>query len=368
MADSLSPLSPVNRDSNTSTTGGGGPPVNKIWPLSVSLGPSESPMATRFRADGRPMQKRGPKPRNKPALTRKQELARKAQRNHRERKELYVKALEQEVLLLKDDVCTLSTSNDRLQEEIRQLKRLLERQRTSCSPTGGSNELAGELNGPYRLNSAIPGTYCLQVPNPSNVQDGISEMIMSPPSAQASSQSLSWHETESGIDYDQAGIYFVLRLERPCLDHMRDEPESHLYGHALMASCAPGLHPQPNSEMTSGYHSDIALGKQSYSLSKPGLANLLERSWRLNLDGEVTPVMAWDMILNHPRFLELRPEDFRNITEDLGGKVKCYGFGAIFEEFEVRDAIENILSTKPRLDRPLENNESDYHDVNLGQY
>lgn len=44
----------------------------------------------KVKADGQPPKRRGPKPDSKPALTRRQELNRQAQRTHRERKEKYV--------------------------------------------------------------------------------------------------------------------------------------------------------------------------------------------------------------------------------------------------------------------------------------
>ena len=60
-------------------------------------------------------------------------------------------------------------------------------------------------------------------------------------------------------------------------------------------------------------------------LSKGDLTTLLDLSKRLDLDGEITPVMAWGMILGHPRLTELTHKDFEKITEDLKGKVRCYG-------------------------------------------
>ncbi|KAH0552850.1 hypothetical protein GP486_006947 [Trichoglossum hirsutum] len=78
----------------------------------------------------------------------------------------------------------------------------------------------------------------------------------------------------------------------------------------------------------------------------PSLSNLLDLSMRLNLDGEITPVMAWGMILGHPRFGELSSEDFESLKEELKGKIRCYGFGAVLEEFEVRDALTSVFATK----------------------
>jgi hypothetical protein len=134
-----------------------------------------------------------------------------------------------------------------------------------------------------------------------------------------------------------------------------------------MASCPPDPFVEDNLEVPFGHGPTQMNGTapKTWDLSKPDLANLLDLSKRLNLDGEITPVMAWGMILAHPRFSELRTEDFGNICQELGGKVRCYGyvfpwlslstfvtlptfirFGAVLEEFEVRDALESVFYTK----------------------
>ncbi|KAG0651241.1 hypothetical protein D0Z07_1502 [Hyphodiscus hymeniophilus] len=318
------------------------------WPSNIGPGSLGNLTATRIRADGQPMKKRGPKPRNQPTLTRQQELARKAQRNHRERKEFYVKALEQEVLQLKDDVVILSSRNDSLEEENGQLKRLLRQFSTASSDTWEASEISGDLTIPYSFNPDVPYGHGTRVDGSSRQVDPADKTTSpSPPPTQASIRHQLHRQNNSEIDYDQAGIDFVLELERPCLmKHMRVEPENELYGHALMVSCSPGQYLEPNTATEIGQDSAGFPSQQTCYLNKRRLANLLERSRSLDLGGEVTPVMAWDMILNHPRHLELHLEDFKEMCRILKGKVKCYGFGAVFEEFEVRDVIENIMSTK----------------------
>lgn len=64
---------------------------------------------------------------------------------------------------------------------------------------------------------------------------------------------------------------------------------------------------------------------RTWQLSKSDLATLLDLSQKLNLDGEITPVMAWGMVLAHPRLGELNERDFVKLTEELGSKVRCYG-------------------------------------------
>lgn len=131
-------------------------------------------------------------------------------------------------------------------------------------------------------------------------------------------------------------------------------------GHALMASCPPEPFPELTPEIPFGYSNVRApsaakggsggggaeTGQRTWELNKGDLATLLDLSQRLNLDGEITPVMAWGMVLAHPRLGELKSEDFAQIAAELLSKVRCYGFGAVMEEFEVRDALENIFSTK----------------------
>lgn len=101
-------------------------------------------------------------------------------------------------------------------------------------------------------------------------------------------------------------------------------------GHALMASCPP--YPRAEADDTPSAlrhnlpHSN-GMAQSTWDVSKPDLANLMDLSKRLDLDGEITPVMAWGMILGHAKVSELREEDIRTICTILGRKVRCYGYG-----------------------------------------
>lgn len=64
---------------------------------------------------------------------------------------------------------------------------------------------------------------------------------------------------------------------------------------------------------------------RTWELSKADLATLLDLSQKLNLDGEITPVMAWGMVLAHPRLGELDDRDFEKLAEELTSKVRCFG-------------------------------------------
>ena len=122
-------------------------------------------------------------------------------------------------------------------------------------------------------------------------------------------------------------------------------------GHALMASCPPEpfaelspdvpfgqpqqqqqqQHAHNHTHNNSSSHNNNSGGgggggNGTWQLSKGDLATLLDLSKRLNLEGEITPVMAWGMVLAHPRLGEMRGEDFGRLAEELGGKVRCYGY------------------------------------------
>lgn len=137
-------------------------------------------------------------------------------------------------------------------------------------------------------------------------------------------------------------------------------------GHALMASCPSAqvkkledslwgqshTHDQPTSDGSS---------QGTWEINKADLSTLLELSSHLDLNGEITPVMAWGMIMSHPQFAELTRSDFVKIAAELKQKVRCFGyvdppfdsgclltrctrFGAVLEEFELRDAVETVHS------------------------
>jgi hypothetical protein len=316
------------------------------------------------RVDGQPPKRRGPKPDSKPALTRRQELNRQAQRTHRERKELYIKALEQEVLRLKENFSTVIRDKDTLVEENFQLKQLLVQHGIPWTGTGDVKELIRNASAGYPSSGSIsdsyaPGSQGFSPPPPTHsTQSYTGYSSQSPPNAGMNSRNMTQQQVQRGVDYDQAGIDFVLTLERPCMDHMQflveraSEPEGDPCGHALMATCPPKPYPENHPEIPFGVvntNGNVHSGQKTWDLEKSDLANLLDLSKRLNLDGEITPVMAWGMVLGHQRFSELRVEDFEKIADDLKGKVRCYGFGAVLEEFEVRDTLESVFFTKPEL-------------------
>ncbi|GJN72892.1 hypothetical protein PLICBS_006968 [Purpureocillium lilacinum] len=359
MSSSLSPDQyGSNRSQSSPEASGGAQDKSALSPL--NLGFFKSLADKRANREGNPPKRRGPKPDSKPALTRRQELNRQAQRTHRERKELYIKALEDEVLRLKELYSNVSQDKERLAEENRQLRGILAHNGipfprgggphddSSSNPSGGHQSSAG--GSPY-----APGSHAAFSPSQSTAPSVTSSGHPGNMHHMTGDQMRSAVHVSNGkgVDFEQAGIDFVLaydnsassraylspppHLEKPCMQHMpflldrANEVDGDPCGHALMATCPPkpfeNLTPETpfGSTHTRDSPSGDVPAQGTWELSKADLSTLLDLSRRLKLDGEITPVMAWGMILNHPRFADFKPEDFQRLAEELGRKVRCYG-------------------------------------------
>ncbi|KAI9874831.1 MAG: hypothetical protein M1830_009236 [Pleopsidium flavum] len=123
-----------------------------------------------------------------------------------------------------------------------------------------------------------------------------------------------------------------------CCVRSQQEPEAEISGHALMATCPPESHIIN--------HPDVPYPHKTWDVPDVDLMKLLDLSERLPLDGEITPIMALKIIRNDERYFELNTRDFEILKDDLKAKIRCYGFGAVLEEFEVRDALSSVFATK----------------------
>jgi hypothetical protein len=269
---------------------------------------------------------------------------------------LYIKALEDEVLRLRETFSRVSMGNDKLLEENQHLKNLLT-QHGITLPTPTTSELAlpsTEYNNAvgYALTPSASGNSYTDVSRraltPPLTSQSTSSSSMSPPSHGLPSWSMvnddqhhDYPQTTTqrptvggGLDYNQAGIDFVLTLEQPCMSHLpwlleqAKENGGRACGHALMASCPPKPFGELDDDGPFGLYNDhmpTMAYQQTWRPSHADLATLLDLSKRLDLDGEITPVMSWSMIMSHPRFSTLRREDFARLAQDLKDKVRCYG-------------------------------------------
>jgi hypothetical protein len=345
MASISSPL-----DSQGSHSDGNGLHMETIQSLNPNV--IQSLNEKRTTQDLHPPKRRGPKPDSKPALTRRQELNRQAQRTHRERKELYIKALEDEVLRLRDLFGQVTQERDAYREENAHLKALLKQDSISPGPTSGVSDNLGYYSARSHTGSHAPGSNTAYTPPTTSISSAPS-VSASPQTKYGQQESQLTAPGPSGVsvDYENVGIDFVLHLEKPCMDHVpliyaRNQVNDGLMsGHAMMASLPEPFfaHSSDHDYDHTHIHQRDHLGIQQCGQ----LSMLLEASKRLDLGGEITPVMAWSMIQGHPRVSDLVQDGIEGLLEELKGKVRCYGFGAVMEEFELRDAISAVLSRKP---------------------
>lgn len=107
------------------------------------------------------------------------------------------------------------------------------------------------------------------------------------------------------------------------MDHMQylmvraHDADEQISGHALMASAPPESH--------IANHPDESYPHQMPDVAMPDLMKLLDLSSRLPLDGEITPIMAWVMVLKEPRLAALAADDIEFVKTELLAKIRCYG-------------------------------------------
>jgi hypothetical protein len=149
---------------------------------------------------------------------------------HRERKELYIKALEQEVLRLKENFSMVSRDKETLAEENRQLKQLLAQHGIPWNGTGGVDELARNASIGYTSSGSISGSYApgsqsYSPPPPQLSNSNPSFPFASPSDHGMNGRSITQQQIQQGVDYDQAGIDFVLTYGDPSNAYLSPPPQ-----------------------------------------------------------------------------------------------------------------------------------------------
>ncbi|KAJ9608226.1 hypothetical protein H2200_007214 [Cladophialophora chaetospira] len=155
------------------------------------------------------------------------------------------------------------------------------------------------------------------------------------------------------LDVAVVAMEFVLKLESPCLPHLRQADDSNSsststsakgspQGHVHTASAALlccSSHPSPVSAASSP--SDPA-GSAAWPVHKATLDRLLDISEDLPLDQavELTPVQTWHCIAQSPSFYTLQMKTLDRMSDTLLGYIKCYGFGAVVK----RDFLMKLIS------------------------
>jgi hypothetical protein len=85
---------------------------------------------------------------------------------------------------------------------------------------------------------------------------------------------------------------------------------------------------------------------QTYDIPHANLSTLLNLSRQLVTEGQITPIMALQSLKNHDMYQSLTRDDVLRMMEDLVAKVRCYGFGAVVEDFEFMDSLSSVLGSK----------------------
>ena len=163
------------------------------------------------------------------------------------------------------------------------------------------------------------------------------------------------------------------RLEHTCRDHGEylvrrsvaspDDPlEAQISGHALMAS-VPSIRHVKEVPAQQGGLVPTAPHRMADTETLQILHNLLRtssqaRNYMNLLGGQVTPVMAMQSLKNHRNYSSLTEDDVRRMIDSVKGNVRCYGFGAVMEDFELRDALDGVFATKPEAYESIGNDYS----------
>lgn len=138
-----------------------------------------------------------------------------------------------------------------------------------------------------------------------------------------------------------------------------DDPEHALFsGHALMASVPPMSHCARTPAQKGGL--EPTYPHQAPQASIETLQTLLDLSKVIKSEGyveggQVTPIMALQSLRGHQNYQSLTREDVIGMVDAIRNKVRCYGFGAVMEDFELRDALATIFATKPEAYESVEN-------------
>ncbi|KAH8704077.1 hypothetical protein BGW36DRAFT_370541 [Talaromyces proteolyticus] len=250
-------------------------------------------------------------------------------RKHRERKEVYMKSLEDRILDLHDDVALRQEFQDAsIENSI--LKDILKTHNINIPTLSPASQQGNTAIMQLRFGQLGAGELQNALSLPLGTSgESPSETLGKTPSATAGSPKVHPH----GLDSIQTGIDFVLQLEKPCLEHTMlpiQAGESH--GHALTLQASLLCHaPHFGAE-------------SSWAVPAVEFEKLFQLSKRLDLDGEITPVQAWNCIKSHDRFQNLTPASLGALRDSIATKISCFGFGAVIEELDLSDIIDAHLA------------------------
>lgn len=121
---------------------------------------------------------------------------------------------------MKENFSTVTRDKDSLAEENRQLKQLLAQHGIPWTGTGGVDEFAQNRSTGYTSSGSISGSYGpgstgYSPPPNGNPNYSVGSPAYPPGNNGMNSQQLNQRPVQPGMDYDQAGIDFVLTYDNP---------------------------------------------------------------------------------------------------------------------------------------------------------
>ncbi|KIW68174.1 hypothetical protein PV04_04135 [Phialophora macrospora] len=148
-----------------------------------------------------------------------------------------------------------------------------------------------------------------------------------------------------GLGATQVGVDFVLALEHVCLEHHTAQASADDgSGHEMMLMSPIMWHSPAGPSQPADQSSHSSTTRQPSPAARPAaqtssglpsgtrwsvpaieLEKLLDFSDRLSLDGEITPVEAWQRIRQHPNFEGLTRDGLEGLKQTLLPEVTCYG-------------------------------------------
>ncbi|KIV86346.1 hypothetical protein, variant [Exophiala sideris] len=265
-------------------------------------------------------------------------------RTHRDRKATYVRSLESEVTKLRASEAAHDAECQTFRQVIRRLRELIKYHNIPLPPDLASIPHVSSPKATVEL-VTLPDhsqTIRAQLPAPGYVCPLPCSDISEPPLLYTES-SFSTGDIFAGTSISdapdqeptpmahphglwtaQTGVDFVLGLEQVCLEHHAvHSVDVEGTGHEMMLM-SPIMSRSPPLQQTTEPGSGLPDGAV-WSVPSVELERLLEFADRLRLDGEITPVEAWQAIRQHPSFPNLTREGLDSMKLMLLPEVKCYG-------------------------------------------
>lgn len=279
----------------------------------------------------------------------------KLHRTHRERKEFYIKNLEAEVVTLREKDAAHEQVVIAFKRKISDLSQILIANGIPVPPElfhietpqaviavqiqedGVQNlratmpTLTATQSQSWSVSDTVPSTTTATNSEMSDLVSTYDQLRFANPNqvplqpTRASAKSRSRGHPHN-LDAAQVAVDFVLDLERPCLSHHGPEVHDGEYnGHRLMVQTPIMAHsntPRPVFNMKPGGELP---NNATWNVPAIEVERLLNLSTRLSLEGELTPIEAWQRIKQHPEFAKLDRERLQQLKTVLLPEVQCYG-------------------------------------------